>query len=210
MKMLPRIFGPGPYRQTFAKDILLPLKGFLVSVLIRCVPILAVSAEAVLIGRGFGPLALLFAMCAEAANRSTDVPERIPTFWAWIAGLSFSFLWAFDAWPIATKYLAFGLLESAMTMPGQTAGRWYIMWSWAGRAFVPMGAALFWRVAAIIALPFALPEPWSAVNWRTLIEIVAPSFADSILHQHFKAEETDLPQRETSAPLEGRATPPLF
>ena len=207
---LPRFFGEGPYKQTAKKDLWLPVKGALVSFLIRCVPILAVAAEAVLIGRAFGLMALAVAVVAEAVNRSTQ-KKWIPTFWFWVVGLSFTFLWAFDAWPVPRRYLSYALLKSVLTMPGQIAGRYYVMWSFAGRAFVPMGAALFWRGVAIIALPFALPAPWSALNWRTLTEIVAPSFADSILYQHLRKDTEDTPpQRDNSAPLEGRPSAPLF
>lgn len=202
----------GPYSQSAKKDLWLPVKGAAVAVLIRCIPILAVSAEAVLIGRAFGPVALALVVAAEAVNANSEPQDRIPTFWCWVAGLTFTFVWAFDAWPIPARWVAFRLLQSAMTMPGQTAGRYYVMWSFAGRAFEPMGALLFWRLAAIIALPFALPEPWAALNWRTLVEIVAPTLANSILYKDVKPTPAPeaAPVRATSAPVEGRRPASLF
>ncbi len=205
------ILQQGPYRQSAGIDLWLPVKGALVSVLVKSAPVLAVVAEACLIGRGFGPLLLGMALITEYAKRKLDTPPNVKTWQMWLAGIVFVGLWFFDAWPIPASVLSYTLRQSVAP---DTAGRWLVMWRrGTATAWQPMGAWLTWRIALIVLMPLTLVEPYLALNWRTLVEIVAPTFANSITAPKPATAKTPVEKpliRETSAPLTDGQNPELF
>lgn len=192
----------GKYRQTAKKDLWLPVYGAALSLTVRVIaPPLLVAVWAALVGRAAGPLLLLAAAALTAANQRVPPAARATTWLAWLIGAGLTACWLLDAWPVPAAVLQYRLAQG---LTDATAGRWLPMWSVARRAFEPMGAWLFWRVALAVALPLGTPAPWSALNWRTLTEIVAPLFAESIRHYPDRATPEDkIPlARATSAPPE--------
>lgn len=200
------IMGGGPYKQSAKNDLWLPVMGAGVAFLVRCLPIIAVILEAVIIGRAFGVIVLALAMAyaALASWRGMSLVEIVKaTFWLWLIGGAFSLLWAFDQWPVPEAWLVFRFGKALASTPLQHVGRWYVMWSVGGAALESMGPWLALRAALAVALPFAFPDPWRALNWRTLTEIMAPSYANSIVAPRGAVAHTEqdaTPQREDSAP----------
>jgi hypothetical protein len=200
----------GKYRQTAQKDIWLPVYGAALSLAVRVIaPPLLVALWAVLVGRAAGPLLLLAAAALTAANRRVPPAQRATTWLAGLIGLGLTACWLLDAWPVPAAVLQYSLRQS---LAAATAGHWLPMWSVARRAFEPMGAWLFWRSALAVALPLGTPAPWSALNWRTLTEIVAPLFAESIRHTPERTNQEDKTPvaREDSAPPTGGGGHSLF
>lgn len=200
----------GKYRQTAKKDLWLPVYGAALSLAVRVLlPPILVAAWAVLVGRAAGPLVLLAAAALTAANQRVPPAQRATTWLAWLTGAGLTACAAFDAWPIPAAVLQYSLRQG---LTDATAGRWLPMWSVQGRAFEPMGSWLFWRIALAVALPLGTPAPWSALNWRTLTEIVAPLLAESIRHQPDRANPEDKTPvaREDSAPPTGGGGHNLF
>ena len=200
----------GKYRQTAKKDLLLPVYGAALSLAVRVIaPPVLVAAWAVLVGRAAGPLLLVAAALVTIANRRVPPTSRAQTWLAWLIGAGLTACWLLDAWPVPSAGLQYSLRQG---LTDATAGQWLPMWSVARRAFEPMGAWLFWRIALAVALPLGTPAPWSALNWRTLTEIVAPLFAESIRHQSDRANPEDKTPvaREDSAPPTGVPGPGLF
>jgi hypothetical protein len=189
----------GKYRQTAKKDIWLPVIGAGLSFFVRVLlPPIMVAVWAALVGRAAGPIAIAGAALVTAGNRTVPPAKRAPTWIMWIIGGGLTLCWILGAWPVPPTVISFAFLKS---LEAATYGRWQPMWSIGQTAYVPMGAWFFWRMAIAIALPIGTPAPWSALNWRTLTEIVAPIFAESIRHHpavEQPAEDAAQP-RETSA-----------
>jgi len=143
------------------------------------------------------------------ANRRVPPAARATAWLVWLIGGGLTACWLLDAWPVPAAVLQYQLAQG---LTPATAGQWLPMWSVAGRAFEPMGAWLFWRVAFAVALPLGTPAPWSALNWRTLTEIVAPLLAESIRHQPDRATPEDKTPlaRADSAPPPGAPGHSLF
>lgn len=193
----------GKYKQTAKKDLWLPVYGAALSLAVRVLfPPILVAVWAALMGRAAGPLLLLTAAALTAANQRVPQAQRAQTWLVWLIGAGLTACWLLDAWPVPAAVLQYSLRQG---LTEATAGHWLPMWSILGRAFEPMGAWLFWRVALAIALPLGTPAPWSALNWRTLTEIVAPLFAESIRHTPERANPEDKAPvaREDSAPPAG-------
>ncbi len=205
------IFQQGPYRQSESVDLWLPVKGALVAAAVKCVPVIAVTALACLVGRGFGILALALAAAAEYSNYNLPPQHRIKTAWTWAAGFVFVALWLLDSWPLPAHVVTFALRRS---VAAPTVGQWLVMWRFdTHTAWQPMGAWLALRIALIVTLPLAVTEPWQALNWRTLIEIVAPTFANSITAPPLRtppAPEDAQAPRHTSAVQPAESDTPLF
>ena len=200
----------GKYRQTAQKDLWLPVYGAAVSLAVRVLlPPILVAAWAVLVGRAAGPLLLLAAAALTAANQRVPPAQRAQTWLAWLIGSGLTACWLLDAWPVPAAVLQYRLAQG---LTPATAGHWLPLWSVLGRAFEPMGAWLFWRVALAVALPLGTPAPWSALNWRTLTEIVAPLLAESIRHTPDRANPEDKTPvaRADSAPPTGGGGHSLF
>jgi len=209
------IMGGGPYRQSAKNDLWLPVAGAGVAFMVRCLPIVAVAFEAVLIGRAFGPLVLCaaFAVVAFAVYHGMTLTRALSlTAWLWLIGAAFTALLAFDQWLVPESWLVFSFRKALASTPRQTEGRWYVMWSVGTRATESMGAWLALRIALAVAFPFAFPQPWKALNWRTLTEIVAPSYANSIIAPRAMSMQEAEPQaqRADSAPLPSSGNGGLF
>ncbi len=193
-----------PYDQSNDLDLWLPVRMFGVGLLVKLIPLIAVSMEAVLIGRMFGPLALLIVSAALYVNRTLPEGKRVETLWPMLAAIAACVLWLFDAWPadaVGLEYVFhFSTDESNAIL---TQFRPFILWKVGRRALEPMGVWLFFRIFLIYALPYALPEAWGALDWRIITEIVAPSYANSIVAPKGKPAETPAPVRADSTPLTG-------
>lgn len=196
--------GEGPYKQSGKKDVWLPLETAAVWSIVRAVPVLLLSpVEAILIGRAMGPLILLpaiaLAIIASRKRKRPTLNDLIPMIVLFVIGVTFCALWVLDAWPASRGIVQykFKIAEDAIAGIMKT-GHPYVMWSVFARAFEPMGAWLFWRIAFAVAIPYALIAPLKALNFRYFLETQAPTAAERLRYGDVMPEP-ELEQRSSSS-----------
>ena len=167
-----------PYTQSAQNDLWLPVKLFGVNLLVKLLPLIAITIMAILVGRAFGPLLFVLAVIIEFRYEATERPAQTGSLW--LAAATFTLLWLLDAWP-APFHLSYKFFWE-----GAPVIRYAVKY----QPWQPMRGWLFLRVFGIIGIPYILPAAWESLNWRTLVEIVAPSFANSIVKAN---QDTDIP-----------------
>lgn len=213
-----KLLGLGKYQQSAKKDVWLPVLQFGVAAIVKTGPFILIAIEAILIGRAFGPLFIAVALYGEFINARTAAEEketgvtlpRVNTAWPWAIAAGFTAMLAFGVWLVPETALQYcwPFIQRRMLKDVTGLGAW---WSIGGAAFEPMGSWLAWRFMLVAAMAYASPEPWRALVSRSIVEIVAPMFAESINVNNYKNIEKGTEGKpRTSAPPEPMDVNDLF